>query len=144
MTNSSDREALAGELRAYLRSKGSPLADQVDHLVDSGRRWNVDPRLLVAISGGESSFGRRNFQPYNAWGWMSGDSYGSWAASIDAVAKGLRTYYLDKGLTSLVAIQRKYAPLGAGNDPTNLNSNWLRNISRYYSELGGDPADVRV
>ena len=29
--------------------------------------------------------------------------------------------------------------MGAANDPTNLNSNWLRNTTALYAELGGDP-----
>ena len=35
---------------------------------------------------------------------------------------------------------RRWAPIGATNDPTQLNSNWYRNVSRYYAELGGDAA----
>ena len=29
--------------------------------------------------------------------------------------------------------------MGAANDPTGLNSNWLRNTTAIHSELGGDP-----
>jgi hypothetical protein len=133
------------DLAGYLRRKGSPLADHVPDLIRSAHRYRVDPRLLVAISGGETSFATNGRGPsqYNAWGIGPGKSYDSWAHGIDAAAKLLRTGYLDKGLTSLPAIQRKWAPVGAGNDPSNLNSNWLRTNGQFYSDLGGNPNDVR-
>ncbi len=40
---------------------------------------------------------------------------------------------------TLPQIQQRYAPVGVSNDPTNLNSNWLRNTTLLYRELGGDP-----
>lgn len=55
------------------------------------------------------------------------------------MAAGLRRGYLDEGLTTLAQIQAKYAPLGAANDPGNLNSNWLTNTTILYGELGGNP-----
>ena len=77
-------------------------------------------------------------------GWASAiSSTRSYACSavepVATVAKGLRSGYLDQGLTSLAQIQRKYAPVGTANDPANLNSNWLRNTTLLYGELGGDP-----
>ena len=43
------------------------------------------------------------------------------------------------GLLTIPAIQGRWAPHGASNDPTNLNCNWTRNVGIYYAELGGDP-----
>lgn len=135
----------AGDLDAYLAVKGSPMAGQGAAFVASGAAWQVDPRLLVAIAGSESGFGQITCGDHNAWGWgCPNHPYGwsSWAEGIDAVAQGLRTNYLADGLTSVAAIQTRYAPNGAANDPTNLNSNWTINVSRFLVELGGDPADV--
>ena len=132
------------DLTQFLRNKGSPLADHVGSIIEASNRHRVDPRLLVAIAGGETSFGKAGRGPrvHNAWGIGPGRSYGSWAEGIDAAAKLLRSGYLDKGLTSLAAIQQKWAPVGASNDPTNLNSNWIRTNSAFYSALGGNPSDV--
>lgn len=135
---------MAADLGSYLREKGSPLADHVDSIYRAGNKYRVDPRLIVAISGGETSFGKAGGGPkhYNAWGIGPGIKYGSWDQGIDAAAKLLRDGYVGQGLTSLQAIQRKWAPVGAGNDPTNLNSNWVRTNTQFYSDLGGDPANV--
>lgn len=32
----------------------------------------------------------------------------------------------------IAAVQRRYAPLGAGNDPTDLNKNWFVNVANTY------------
>jgi hypothetical protein len=73
---------------------------------------------------------------------MSGDKYGSWEESINAVTKGLKDGYVGQGLTSVSDIQKKYCPEGAANDPTGLNSAWAGNVSRFYAEQGGNPKDV--
>lgn len=135
----------AASIDAYLGSKGSPMAGQGAAFVASGGRWQLDPRLLVAIAGAESSFGQITCAPFNAWGWGCPNGpyrFTSWADGIDTVAKGLRTYYLAEGRTTVAAINQKYAPIGAANDPTGLNNHWTINVSRFLVEQGGDPNDV--
>ena len=65
--------------------------------------------------------------------------YPSWDDAIAGAARNLGgRLYKGSDLVTISQIQRRWAPNGAGNDPTNLNSNWNRNVSRYYVELGGD------
>lgn len=131
------------ELDAWMASKnpGAPLVGMGDVLVREGRANGIDPRALAAIARAESSLGSdpgaraRN----NAFGWGPHKSFASWEENIATVARGLRSGYLDDGLLTLAQIQGRYAPVGVSNDPTNLNSNWLRNTRLLYEELGGDP-----
>jgi hypothetical protein len=132
------------QLDAWMASKnpGAPLVGLGDVFVREGVVNGIDPRALVAIARAESSLGSdpgaraRN----NAFGWGPHHTFASWEENIATVARGLRSGYLDDGLVTLAQIQQRYAPLGVANDPTNLNSNWLRNTTLLYGELGGDPA----
>ena len=137
----------ASDLDAYLAGKGSPMAGQGSAFLASGGRWQLDPRLLVAIAGAESNFGSITCAPFNAWGWGCPNGpfkFTSWADGIDTVAEGLRTNYLAEGRISVAQINLKYAPIGAANDPTGLNNHWTTNVSRFLIELGGDPNDVDI
>lgn len=131
------------QLDAWMARKnpGSPLIGLGDVFVREGEANGVDPRALAAIARAESSLGSdpgaraRN----NAFGWGPTQTFAGWQDNIATVAKGLRSGYLDQGLVTLAEIQRRYAPVGTANDPANLNSNWLRNTTALYAELGGDP-----
>lgn len=54
---------------------------------------------------------------------------------VEAVAKLLGTKrYKGKSIADIGAI---YAPVGASNDPTNLNSNWVRAVTKLYNQFKG-------
>jgi hypothetical protein len=135
---------LAQQINRYLKRKGSPLAGLGAEFVKAGRKYGVDPYLLVAISGAETSFG--TYGPaqriHNAWGWGPHIEFGSWQEGIHRIARGLREGYLNEGRTTVQQIGQKWAPIGAGNDPTNLNSNWAKNVAGYMRELGAGGSQV--
>ena len=141
-TTASSDPQMTRKIKSFLEQHHSPMAPYAADIVKSGKKHNVDPRLIVAISGQESSFGNKLFRPYNAWGWMSGENFTSWPQSIERIARGLDEGYTGQGLKSVSAIQRKWAPEGASNDPTNLNSGWTTGVSTFYRELGGNPSNV--
>ncbi len=132
------------QLDAWMAEKnpGSPLVGLGDVFVREGQANGIDPRALVSIARAESSLGSDPGARarHNAFGWGPTQTFASWEDNIATVARGLRSGYLDQGLTTLAEIQRKYAPVGTANDPANLNSNWLRNTTTLYAELGGNPA----
>jgi cell wall-associated NlpC family hydrolase len=129
----------AASLDAYFRKHRSPLAGYGAAFIRAGQRYGFDPRLLVAISGAESSLGV-HAQGHNPFGWGPGIHFGSWRQAIDRVAQGLKAGYLDQGLRTPEQIQQKWAPQHVANDPTGLNANWLKNVQSYLKELGGADA----
>ena len=56
---------------------------------------------------------------------------------IDFFISNLKTKYIDLGLDTIEDISVKYAPIGADNDPNNLNQYWVSGVTKYYKELGG-------
>ena len=42
---------LNATLTGFLSKKGSPLAKHVNAIIQAGRKYRIDPRLIVAISG---------------------------------------------------------------------------------------------
>lgn len=62
-------------------------------------------------------------------------TFGSLDEGIDFFVGNLKRGYIDMGLTTIESIQPKYAPIGATNDPSNLNSHWVSGVYKYFNEL---------
>jgi hypothetical protein len=99
-------------LRNYLESQRSPLAEYSEDFVAYADEYDLDYRLVPAITGVESTFGKRiPAGSYNAYGWANGGFYfDSWQGSIEHVSASLRTKYIDKGAETISKIGRRYAP----------------------------------
>jgi ligand-binding sensor domain-containing protein len=141
----------ATTINQYLKGKNSPMADQGDVFVADGLMHNVDPRLVVAIAGNESSFGTAlHIGPFNAWGWRwnstdPGNSFfASWREGIDTVTKYLRKSYFDPLVRmsikpSIPAIGAIYCKVSV--DP--MCANWVPNVTAiYHADLLGDLSDL--
>jgi cell wall-associated NlpC family hydrolase len=135
--------ATAASIDGYLAGKGSPLAGLGAVFVTEAAQIGLDPRFLVAITGAETSFG--TYGPaqsiHNPFGLGPHMVFPSWAEAIGSAARTLGgSLYRGDGRVTIAAIQARWAPLGAANDPTALNANWVGNVGRYYAEQGADPA----
>lgn len=60
--------------------------------------------------------------------------YNSLDEGINAFVNLLKNRYFLQGLDTIEKIQPIYCPIGADNDPNNLNQYWLPNVSKYYNE----------
>ena len=122
----------AAAINALLKKRGSPMAGMGQVFVAAGKKYGVDPRLVVAISGIESSFGKHTYGAHNAWGWGPGKPFGSWQEGIQAVTQGLRTGYYDRGLRTPDKIVHRYAPGSDGND----TGNWVNVVNQFLGQMG--------
>jgi cell wall-associated NlpC family hydrolase len=130
----------AGQIDTMLQKYGSPLAGLGHVFVAAGKKYGVDPRLVVAISGIESSFGKHTLGAHNAWGWGPGIPFGSWHQAITTVTRGLKTGYLNEGRTSPDTIVSKWAPASDGNN----EGHWSSTVKQFMRELGATVPDVTV
>lgn len=117
----------------YFGREGSQV--KAEDILQSAQTHEIDPRLLAAIVANESAWGTaRNAREANNFSGMMGAGkqlfhYDSPQAGIDAAARLLKERYVGKGLTTPETIGPVYAPVGAKNDPTGVNSNWIRNVN---------------
>ena len=102
-------------LSEYLLRRNAPFATHAGLIVSQADKYNLDWRLLVAISGVESTFGQRYPQgSFNAWGWgIYGDNrhgFSSWEDAITTISKELRVRYMDRwGAKDVYQIGNSYA-----------------------------------
>lgn len=100
------------KLRAYFAKHNSPLEPYAYDFVYYADLYGLDWKLVPAITGVESTFGKRiPKNSYNAYGWANGAyAFTSWEQSIEHVTRTLKTKYYDRGLTTVPKIARVYAP----------------------------------
>lgn len=64
-------------------------------------------------------------------------SYESQEKGVQAFVKLLKNGYFDKGYDTIEKIQKKYCPIGAKNDPNNINQYWTSGVNKYYNQYIG-------
>jgi hypothetical protein len=104
--------------------------------------YNVSPKLVTAIMIHETDNGRSKAikTKNNVGGIMHVDggglqSFDSVDVSIAELTRLLKRYYIDQGLTDIPSIGAKYCPVGAENDPENLNQYWIPKITKLYNSI---------
>lgn len=120
-------------LTDFLNLYGSPLANYSGYFIARADEHNLDYRLVPAISGVESTFGKRiPYNSYNAYGWANGNYYfESWEDSIETVSRSLRQKYYDRGAEDINSIAARYAP------PSN---SWSWKVKYFMDKI--DPVPV--
>ncbi|OGE14282.1 hypothetical protein A3B39_00300 [Candidatus Daviesbacteria bacterium RIFCSPLOWO2_01_FULL_37_10] len=99
-------------LSEYFKKYNSPFQYHAQDFIDAADENGLDWKLVPAISGVESTFGKHSYG-YNAWGWgIYGDNrlgFNSWRDGIYTVSGGLKKNYVDKGLTEPYSMNKVYA-----------------------------------
>ncbi len=124
-------------LDSFLKGK---LQNTGELFVEAGKKHGINPAFLAAISMHETGNGTSNAARFknNVAGMMGKNglkSYESVQDSIFDMARNLRNNYLNQGKTTVSAIGAKYAPIGASNDPTNLNNHWVTGVETYFDKI---------
>lgn len=130
-------------LQAYLATKNSPLQYHAQDFVDAADHYQMDWKLVAAISGVESTFGKAipgghgPNSSYNGWGWgvYGNNSLGfkSWRDGIFTVSEGLKTKYINKGLKDPVAMNRIYAASPTWGIKVNYFLSDIQNYAQDYT-----------
>lgn len=131
-TNVSDKKDSRVEiLRSFLRQYDSPLADNADSFIIQADKYNLDWKLLPAISGVESTFGHAvPMHCNNAWGYNIYASvtrcFETYDDAISVISHDLRNLYMDEwGAKDVWEIGRLYAA-----SPT-----WAYRVHTFMNEI---------
>jgi len=137
-------------LQAYLAQYNSPMQYQAHSFVEAADTYNLDWKLLPAIAGVESTFGKHIPGGFNAWGWgvygTQAIYFSSWRDGIFTLAKGLREGYLNKGLNDPYSMNRIYAASPSWGTKVSYFMQDLQNFADKFetdtaqvSQIGKDP-----
>lgn len=124
-------------LRKFLSQFDSPLTPYSSEFIKEADYYGIDYRLVPAISGVESTFGKQiPIGSYNAYGWVNGNyNFRSWPDSIQIVSKTLKNNYIDKGAVSIVRIAKIYAPP---------SSTWGSKVTYFVSKIDTLPLSFDI
>lgn len=141
----------AGSYNFDVRNMTGVTVEQIDSILtgklsgygakyhEVGLKHGINPAFLAAISmaetGGTAIDSRNNIGGFmkKSGGKMSFNSIDD---SIEYMGLLLTRLYIGDGLVTVEQIHTRYSPVGASNDPTNLNSNWVRNVYAAMQRAG--------
>lgn len=145
-----DREQFSQDkvISAIKNNLGGAFQGKSNFIYHTSKKNNVNPMLVSAIIKHETHNGTSQVCiignnpggliwydgcPYKKYGIFI--HYPSLDKGIEDMVRQLKTFYIDKGLTTIEKIQKVYCPEGASNDPTNLNVHWLPNVTKTYLKI---------
>lgn len=133
-------------LTDYFAKYNSPLENHAQDFIDAADVYDVDWKLVPAIAGVESTFGKNIPGGYNAWGWgVYGNQalgFKTWRDGIFTVTGGLKKNYIDRGLTNPYAMNRIYATSPAWGGKVTYFMRDLENFAKNQKTQA--PADQKV
>lgn len=122
----------AAQIDDYLARKHSPMAGMGSVFSTYGHDYNVDPRLVVAIAGAETTFGRQQCTANNAWNWFHrgtcpASSFASYQEGAEHVTRSLRRSYINRGYDTIELIRYKYCASGCDH--------WIPLVTAFHGEM---------
>lgn len=132
------KDERVGKLENFFAKQKSPLQNYAEALVKTADKYDIDYRLLPAISGVESTFAKFYiYGTFNAYGWAGGlYKFTSWENSFEVVLSSLRKNYFDKGASTIESIARIYCPPNSAN--------WAKNVQYFEDKISQTSAIASV
>lgn len=127
-------------------AKGGKLEGKSKVIVKIAKKHKIPPTLFMAIIASESQWGKGDNaliqnNPLSVMGAGPLRVFPTIEDGLEAGAKNLYDLYISEGLNTPQKIGPKYAPVGAANDPKNLNNNWIPVVSQIMKSLNGSKVE---
>lgn len=127
-------------------AKAGVLHDKGPKFLEVAKKQGIDPVLFAAISFSETGWGkskavRVKHNPGGimeiATGMATVKVFATLDEGIESMGVTLHNRIIKDGLNTIEKLGAIYAPIGASNDPTNLNANWVPTVHGITEKLGG-------
>lgn len=116
-------------IEVLLERYNSPMKGLGRLMYDRTTECGGDYKVVVAIAGNESGFGRIPYKLYNPFGYLDGVQYDSFEHAVDVISCKIAERFLKPCNNDLTCVIRTY-----GGHDTN-REQWISNISYFMSLL---------
>lgn len=117
------------KLTRFLESYNSPMTPYAETIVRKAEECGGDYRVLAAIAGNESGFGRIPYRLYNPYGYLNNVTYSGWEEALDVLSCRISNEFLDPCDNNLRCIIRRYG------GPETDQEKWIRNVTFFINQL---------
>lgn len=127
-------------------NRSGVLSDYGDDIIELSQEKGIDPILFGAIALHETGYGTSNgvVEKNNPGGlmdpatdWQTLQRFPTLKDGLEAMAVTLYNRIIVDGLVTIEQLGEVYAPIGAENDPNNLNKHWIPTMKKLTANLGG-------
>lgn len=135
--------------RKVIGDKGGAFKNHADKIIEVAKKAGVNPALMGAIMASESGWGTSEaiVKYNNPSGQMIGNGlivYGSLDEGIEATGQTLKNLVITRKKNTIELLGSVYAPVGATNDPNNLNANWVPAVTSIMKTMGGNVKTISL
>lgn len=126
-----------------VQERGNAFSDKADKIISESDKAGVSPILFVSIMAHESSWGtssaiRNNNNPSGQMNSSGIISYATLDEGIEATGRTLHNLVIERKLDTVEKLGSVYCPVGADNDPTGLNKNWVPTVKDMMKTFSGN------
>lgn len=102
------------QIQAFLKKRNSPMVSDAIHFVEAGKKYGIDPRLMVAIATQESNVGKFMCAKYNPFGIKKKGKCVAYNSFKDVIyyEAWLLGEYKKGGKVTVEQIAKRYNPSG--------------------------------
>lgn len=122
-------------IKSVFEKHNSPLKTEVSSFISACQLYALDCYLLPAISGLESSYGKKMIEgSHNPFGWGGGKiMFDSYDEALLKIGKGIRNIYYDNGKQTIEDIGLVYAE----------SKTWSSRVSSIYLQFEKEEENIR-
>jgi hypothetical protein len=124
-----ERQLQIDNVESILARYNSPFVGLGYIIVDQAAACGGDYRIITAIAGNESGFGRIPYKLYNPFGYLDGVQYSGWEEALSSISCKISQRFIAPCAGDLWCIVNKYG--GSDTD----KPKWVKNITWFMNQV---------